>query len=137
MPSRDGQEELLLRLHHVIRVEPNETAFVGVRRSLVGSENIQRPSVDGRKVLDGELISNIGPWDWNSGWVSVPWKGFHVLPVLHVEIVRDPIDASAIASVVGSRRSPSDPVQIGAVKSNLGSVPFGETHLYFQHSIGR
>lgn len=36
--------------------------------------------------------------------------------------VGDPIDAGAIASVVGRHRSPSNPVYIGSVKSNFGHL---------------
>ncbi|KAI0133897.1 putative polyketide synthase [Xylariales sp. AK1849] len=36
--------------------------------------------------------------------------------------VGDPIEAGAISSVIASRRSPSDPLYIGSVKSNLGHL---------------
>ncbi|KAL8766899.1 MAG: hypothetical protein Q9209_006447 [Squamulea sp. 1 TL-2023] len=72
MPSRTAQEDLLLRLHSEIGVEPNETSFV------------------------------------EGHGTGTP--------------VGDPIEASAITSVIASRRTPSDPVYIGAVKSNLGHL---------------
>ncbi|KAK5987983.1 Highly reducing polyketide synthase valA [Cladobotryum mycophilum] len=72
MPSRAGQEELLLRLHRGVGVEPSETSFV------------------------------------EGHGTGTP--------------VGDPIDASAISSVVASHRSPSDPLHIGSVKSNLGHL---------------
>jgi hypothetical protein len=35
----------------------------------------------------------------------------------------DPIEASAIAAIIGKDRTPESPVFIGSVKSNFGSVP--------------
>lgn len=45
MPSRAGQEELLLRLHRDIGVDPNETSFVEVRQCPSLFEAIRRLSL--------------------------------------------------------------------------------------------
>ena len=72
MPSRAGQEELLLRLHRDIGVDPNESSFVEVKQCPSLFEAIQRLSLSRvTKSTCGELNFEIGPWDWNTGWVGV------------------------------------------------------------------
>ncbi|KAK8110205.1 Highly reducing polyketide synthase ACRTS2 [Apiospora kogelbergensis] len=72
MPSRTAQEDLLLRLHREVGLDPNDTGFVEGHGT--GTE------------------------------------------------VGDPIDAGAVSTVIGSRRSSSNPVYIGSIKSNFGHL---------------
>ena len=70
MPSRTGQEELLLRLHRDIGLDPNETSFVEVRKCLIPFETISRFSILRlTKSTCGKLNFKVGSWDRNTGWV--------------------------------------------------------------------
>lgn len=75
MPSRAGQEELLLRLHRDIGVEPNETSFVEVSQCVLIFGAIRSLRSIFIECMCGELNFGIGSWDWNADWVSVLWRG--------------------------------------------------------------
>jgi hypothetical protein len=118
MPSRAGQEELLLRLHRDIGVEPNKTSFVEVRQCLFIFEAIRRLyHREFQNARAANLRNRATELEHRLGKRSLTSR-----PVINystLKTARDPIDASAISSVVASRTSP---VHIGSVKSNLGSV---------------
>lgn len=64
---------------------------------------------------------------------SGAWYGYssrvRLAPVSHYvgrltnEFHSDPIEASAIAAIIGQDRTPENPVFMGSVKSNFGLVP--------------
>lgn len=69
-----------------------------------------------------ENMTTSGAWHRYSSRVSLAPARNYVGPLTN-EHNSDPIEASAIAAIIGKDRTPENPVFMGSVKSNFGSVP--------------
>ncbi|GES63925.1 hypothetical protein ATETN484_0010000400 [Aspergillus terreus] len=89
------------------------TAFVGGSKLLIGPFGWVGLDQLGQEELLFNLHRDVGMDPNETSFVEAHGTGTPI---------GDPIDAGAIASVVGCHRSPSNPVYIGAVKSNFGHL---------------